>query len=114
MTFTKFSLQGTFEEFVSFFEEGLILYGSYLDHIKSAWAYSNHENMSIIWYEEMKENQKLVIETLCKFLGCDLSEEKVNQLVGHLGFDNMKKNKAANMADVMVQGDFLSQWKWVH
>ena len=44
-------------------------------------------------FEELKTNQKLVIENLSKFLDCNLSDDKVNQLVEHLKFENMKNNK---------------------
>ena len=101
------NVQGDFEEFIRFYQEGLIVHGSYWDHIKSSWAYKDHPNFLIIWFEEMKKNQRLVIDNVCKFVNCDLSEEKKTQLVEHLKFDNMKRNKSVNLEDVVLRGSFI-------
>ena len=100
--------QGTFEEFLPFFEKGLMIYGSYWHHVKSAWSCRDHPNFSFLWFEEMKDNQRLVVDNLCKFLHCSLSEEKLDQLVEHLKFDNMKENRAV---DVTKGGWFMRKGK---
>merc|ERR1711920_826842 len=46
--------------------------------------------------EDMKKNQKLVIEQLCDFLHHPLSDEKIDALVNHVKFENMRKNPATN------------------
>jgi len=86
-----------FEEFHKQFKEDLLCYGSYWHHILGGWKYKDHKNFSFIWFEEMKKDQKSVIQGLCKFLDQPLTEEKVNELVESLKFENFKKNPSVNM-----------------
>ena len=37
-----------------------------------------------------------VIERVCTFVGVTLSEEKVCELVSHLGLESMRENRAVN------------------
>jgi len=87
---------GDFEEFIKQFEEDITLYGSYWHHILSGWELKDHKNVSFIWFEEMKKNQKGVIKNLCQFLDQPLSEVKIDELVESLMFENVKKNPAVN------------------
>jgi len=87
---------GSFEEFMQFFVEGLQVFGDYWHHIFSFWKKRNHENVKFVWFEDMKKNQKLVIEQLCDFLHHPLSDEKIDALVNHVKFENMRKNPATN------------------
>jgi len=88
---------GTFDEFMQYFKEGLHIFGSYWHHLKSGWERKNHENVKFVWYEDMKADQKGVIKELTEFLNHPLSEEKINALVDHVKFENMKKNPATNL-----------------
>ena len=51
----------------------------------------------MVWFEEMKADQRAVLEKLIPFLGVDFPEEKIVKLVEHLKFDNFKNNDACNM-----------------
>jgi len=97
------------DEFLKQFEEDLMLYGSYWRHILGGWEYRDHKNFTFIWFEEMKKDQKSVIQDLCRFLGQPLTEDKVDELVENLKFDNMKKNKAVNSDEMKdkEKGEFM-------
>jgi len=86
-----------FDECLKQFEDDLLLYGSYWRHILGGWEYKDNKNVSFIWFEEMKKDQKSVIQSLCHFLDHPLAEGKVDELVENLKFDKMKKNMAVNM-----------------
>ena len=45
----------------------------------------------------MKADQKGIVEELIDFLKHPLSEEKIESLVDHVKFENMKKNPATNL-----------------
>jgi len=87
---------GTFDEFMQYFKEGLHVFGSYWHHLRSGWERRNHKNVKFVWFEEMKKDQKGVIEELTKFLDHPLSEAKIDALVEHVKFENMQKNKSTN------------------
>ena len=87
---------GNFEQFMQFFEEGLHVFGSYWHHVRGGWHQRNHRNLKFVWFEDMKRDQKAVIEELCDFLQHPLTEDLVDRLCDHVMFDNMKKNPYVN------------------
>ena len=71
------SCQGDFQQYVDLFEKDLTLYGSYWHHLLGGWRIKDRSNVKFIWFEEMKVDQKKVIQELCDFLDHPLTEEKV-------------------------------------
>merc|ERR1719186_1879367 len=65
----------------------------------------------MIWFEDMKKDQMAVLEDICSFLNKPLSEEKKEELVNHLKFENMKKNPAVNEEEAGFKGDFIRKGK---
>jgi len=97
MSLPEHGYLGNFSEFCKFFEEGLQLYGSYWHHIKSYWNQRSNKNLKFLWFEDMKKDQRSVINELCDFLNQPLSEEKIDALIDHVKFENMSKNPAAKI-----------------
>ena len=98
LTVKGHSYIGDFDQFIRFFEEGLHVFGNYWQHVRGGWSRRHHDNVKFLWFEEMKVNQKSVIENLCDFLQHPLNDEQVNRLVEHVKFENMKNNPWANPA----------------
>ena len=88
---------GTFDQFTKCFMEGTLEYGRYFDHLKSAWKLRDHPNMKFIWYEDMKKNTIKEVSDLADFLKHPLSVDKIDDLVQHLSFSNMKQRAADKM-----------------
>ena len=87
---------GSFEQFLTYFEQGLHVFGSYWHHVLTGWQHRSHRNVKFLWYEDMKADMKTVIKDLCVFFEHPLSEEQESSLYHHVQFDNMKKNPFAN------------------
>jgi len=99
---------GDFAEFTELFKSGLLLFGDYWTHILSGWKVRNHPNVKFLWFEDMKKDQRQIIEDLSVFLNHPLTTELVDQLVDHLKFDNMKVNPSANpTAGMNLKSDFM-------
>jgi len=99
---------GDFAEFTELFKSGLLLFGDYWTHILSGWKVRNHPNVKFLWFEDMKKEQRKIIEDLCVFLNHPLTPEQVDTLVDHLKFDNMKMNPNANpTAGMNLKSDFM-------
>ena len=58
---------------------GLCIHGGYFEMLESGWKRRDHPNLMFLWYEEMKEDQKKIIEKVCKFLNYNLSEEQIEK-----------------------------------
>ena len=84
-------------------------FGDYWHHIKGGWNLRDEPNVKFIWYEDMKADQRKVINDLCVFLDHPLSPELVDSLVEHLKFDNMKSNVNVNPTSKlnMMKGNFI-------
>ena len=54
------------------------------------------ENVMFLWFEDMKKDQRKVIEDLITFLKHPLTASQTDSLVDHLKFENMKANPNAN------------------
>ncbi|KAH6932143.1 hypothetical protein HPB50_003046 [Hyalomma asiaticum] len=60
---------GTFEEFFEPFVQGELGYGTYFDHVGSAYALKDERNLFFVTYEEFKRDPKGTILRLARFLG---------------------------------------------
>ena len=87
----NYHFKGSFDQFTDCFKAGKLGYGSYFDHLKSGWKWRNHPNMKFIWYEDMRKNSSKEVSALAAFLNHPMSKEKVDELVEHLKFSNMKE-----------------------
>jgi len=91
----------SFNEFVSAFMEGVLMYGNYWDHLLSGWKLKDHPNVKFVWYEDMKKDTKRVVTELADFVNHPLSDTKIEELLHRISFDQMKKNPAANPASML-------------
>ncbi|KAH7960359.1 hypothetical protein HPB49_018930 [Dermacentor silvarum] len=60
---------GTLQEFFEPFIEGDLGYGSYFDHVASAYAIKDEPNFFFVTYEELKKDIKGTVLRLASFLG---------------------------------------------
>ena len=64
------------------------------------WPHRNHENVHMIWFEDIRKDLKGSVQEIAKFLGFSKfaeNEEKMAKLLDHLHIDNFKNNDAVNM-----------------
>jgi len=96
MTEPESGFTGDFPQFAQLFKSGLQVYGDYWHHILSGWRVRDKENVRFLWFEDMKKDQRKVIEDLSTFLKQPLTADQTDSLVDHLKFENMKANPNAN------------------
>lgn len=94
-------MNATFEEYCELFLAGMIPPGSYFDHVMTFWNKRNDSNILFLSYEEMKKDLRNSIIKVAKFMEKEIPEEKMELLLDHLSFDNMKKNSACNMESIL-------------
>jgi hypothetical protein len=92
-----YDFKGTFDQFAECFMDGKLEYGSYFDHLKSGWKHRNHPNMKFVWYEDMRKDTIKEVTDLAEFVKHPLTEAKIEELVEHLKFSNMKERAAKQM-----------------
>ncbi|XP_063893476.1 sulfotransferase 1C3 [Helicoverpa armigera] len=80
-----------FKEFWDLFKQDLIMHTPIFPHVEEAWQKRDHPNMMFLFYEEMQNDLRNIIERVCKFLDKEYSEEQQLLLAEYLNFNNMKQ-----------------------
>ena len=90
---------GDFSTYFDLFMDNLVLYSSYFEYVKEAWKLRDHPNVCLLFFEDMKKDLASSVRKVAKFLGKQVTDEKVEALVDHLSFKKMKNNSAVNRED---------------
>lgn len=88
-----------FKEFWNLFKNDLIIHTPIFPHIEEAWQKRDHPNMMFLFYEDMQNDLRNVIDRVCLLLNKEYSNEQKQQLIDYLHFDNMKKKPIVKADD---------------
>ncbi|XP_038054884.1 sulfotransferase 1A1-like [Patiria miniata] len=96
-------LAQTFGEFLEEMLAGKNHYGPWWDHYLYFWRLRHEENILILRFEDMKQDLRSNVEKVSKFLGKNLSDEKLDAITEHCTFGTMKKNKMSHHGNLIDQ-----------
>ncbi|CAI5790611.1 sulfotransferase 1C2-like isoform X1 [Podarcis lilfordi] len=91
---------GNWDEFLENFLAGKLAWGSWFDHVCGWWEAKDRHPILYLFYEDMKEDPAREIQKVAQFLGLQLPDPVVNQIVQHTMFENMKLNPKTNYSSV--------------
>lgn len=94
-----------FDQFAKAFRHGEIHVGNWFEHMRQAWEVREEENMEFVWYEDMKEDIRNVIDNISKHLGKTMTVQDVEALVKHLDFDEFQANSSVNKLEELPAKD---------
>ncbi|XP_024917530.1 amine sulfotransferase-like isoform X2 [Cynoglossus semilaevis] len=104
------------KDFNGFFEKfmrGDVFACRWFDHVKTWHSHKDDMNMLFITYEEMIQDLQSAVERISLFLGKQLTDKELANVVKHSTFNNMRKIPQANYEQVPVdllnhhQGKFM-------
>ncbi|KAJ1531394.1 hypothetical protein ONE63_000075 [Megalurothrips usitatus] len=95
-------LDGPFQDFAELFLQGGVPYGSAWSHILSFWARRNDPNLLFLKYEDMKKDLPSQIRRTAEFLGKQIGNDDIRNLIEYLSFDRMRDNPAVNFQVVLA------------
>ncbi|KFU84657.1 Sulfotransferase 6B1, partial [Chaetura pelagica] len=81
----------SWDEYFAAFMSGKLTWGSYIDHLVEWNTYIDHENIMMISYEELKEDQVLGMKKIAAFFGFSLCEEDFSTIAKKTSFQAMKE-----------------------
>lgn len=84
------NFSGTWEEFFEIFRHKKLIYGDWLDHLKSYHPIWGQENVHVVYYEDSVDDLKGTVEKLATFMGKNLSDDVLNTIAKEASFAAMK------------------------
>uniref|UniRef100_H0Y072 Sulfotransferase n=2 Tax=Otolemur garnettii TaxID=30611 RepID=H0Y072_OTOGA len=86
------------EQYLEWFLEGNVPYGSWFDHVRAWMSMRERENFLMLSYEELKRDTEGNIEKICQFLGKKVEPEELNLILKNSSFQAMRENKMSNFS----------------
>ncbi|XP_072182183.1 sulfotransferase 1A1-like [Diadema setosum] len=81
----------TWETVFQQFIDGTIEYGPWADHVKEFWEIRQHENLLIVFYEDILRDPVKHVRMVAEHIGRPLSEELLQRVVENSSLSRMKK-----------------------
>ncbi|MCL4137242.1 UNVERIFIED_CONTAM: hypothetical protein GTU68_058934, partial [Idotea baltica] len=72
---------GSLGSFIDHFINDTLIYSPYWTHVKEAWMRRKHPSLHFIYYEDLKANPKAEISRLQQFLGTNLDDDQINNVM---------------------------------
>ncbi|XP_053460722.1 sulfotransferase 2A1-like isoform X2 [Nycticebus coucang] len=86
------------EQYLEWFVEGTVPYGSWFDHVHGWVSLRERENFLMLSYEELKRDTEGTVEKICQFLGKKVEPEELSLILKNSSFQAMRENKMSNLS----------------
>ena len=110
-----FGFDSGFEEFAKeVYVNGLCYNGgmpAYFAMLKCQYQNIDNPNVLMLWYEDMKKNQREMVEKIKNHIQYDISDKQIDELTEFMKFENYQKSSSLNKNSMKIQregkGNFI-------
>jgi len=92
----KIDWDGSWDEYIGYFINGNVPYGSYFDHILGWWEHKEDEHLLFMKYEDMKKDLLSHVKKIAGFIGQNLSSQEAERVAEACSFSSMKADPKTN------------------
>ena len=90
------NFKGSWDDFFELYKTKHLTYGDYFQWYSSWLQYKDKPNVLLVKYEDMHRRMNDVIRDVSNFLGRNLSQNVIDDIINHLTFDSMRRNPMVN------------------
>ncbi|KAM6185192.1 amine sulfotransferase-like [Rhynchocyon petersi] len=96
------------DEFMKIFLGGKVMGGLWFDHITGWYENKDQFNILFMMYEEMKMDLRSSVLKICRFVGKELSDTIIDNIVRKASFENMKHGETV-LTGYVIEGQIGSR-----
>ncbi|XP_032636894.1 sulfotransferase 6B1-like [Chelonoidis abingdonii] len=104
----------SWDEYFTAFMHGKLCWGSYFDYLVEWNKHMDDENIMVITYEELKENQTLGLKKIADFFGFFVSGEEIQMVAEKSSFEAMKEKSFkthGTFGKILFRKGTVGDWK---
>lgn len=98
--------EGNLSAWTELFTGNSLIYGPYWQHLRQAWARRGHQNLHVMFYEDMKADILKELKRLNSFLETFLSDDQLLRIKEHTEFEKMKAREKKPFLKLVKPGGF--------
>ena len=99
---------GSWDEFFTLYQDRGVVYGKSIDWSLGWWHQRHRHNVLVVLYEDLMKKPAEEVKKIAGFIGVDVSEQKIAQILDEASVKSMRRNKATNGENMpQYKGDFI-------
>ncbi|XP_067119579.1 sulfotransferase 1B1-like [Centruroides vittatus] len=108
--------KGTWDDFLTYYMKGYMVYGSWFDHVLPYWKFAQEHPNKVLFisFEELKMDLSGMVTHIANFLERPLKPEAIKAIANHCSFEQMKCNNMVNREVLPISDIFdMSESKFM-